>query len=505
MFLSNLRAGPSGDPAHDFWYSAVQGGGVGTQSGAIVTADTAMRLSTVYKCIKVIAETIGMLPMHMYRAGPNGTRDRVTDDPVSRLLAVRPNAWQTPMQFRMMMEAHRSMRGNGYAQILSDASGEPTDLIPLHPDRVTPEVAANGLPRYRVKSMNGTQETILVQGEILHLTGLSLDGYVGMNPIQAEREAIGSAISARDYGSRFWNNDARPPFWIKIPGQFKDGEAAESFRDQWQAKYGGANQGRPATLDKGMEIHELGLSNQDSQWIDARKYSDIDICGLWRIPPHKIGILDRATWGNIEQQNIEFVTDCLLPLAVSWEQTVQRDLIVDEALFIELLMELLLRGDTTTRYMAYGKAINDGWMTRNEARRLENRNPLPGLDEPLQPLNMTQAGAGLLQGPPATPARPARPGRAASLMAASAERVVRKEVRILMAAANKQGTSLDAAFADHARFVADVMAVSLDAAQAYAAAVLQRANALQAAGAFTKTEPEDWAAPQIAALLQLEG
>jgi HK97 family phage portal protein len=497
MFLTNLRAGPAAD--HDFWYTAVQAGGA-THSGAIVTADSAMRLSTVYKCIKVISETIGMLPLHMYRTGANNHRERVQDNPIARLLATRPNRWQTPMQFRMMVEAHRSMRGNGYARIVHSANGEPEELIPLHPDRVTPEVAANGLPRYQIKNPDGTHRETLVQGEILHLTGLSLDGYVGINPIQAEREAIGSAISARDYGSRFWANDARPPFWIKIPGQFKDMEAAESFRDQWQAKYGGANQGRPATLDKGMEIHELGLSNQDSQWIDARKYSDVDICGLWRMPPHKIGILDRATWGNIEQQNIEFVTDCVLPLAISWEQTIQRDLIEDEATFVEHIMEVLLRGDTTTRYTAYGKAIQDGWLTRNEARRLENRNPLPGLDEPLQPLNMTQAGTASNLVPDA----PRRAGRAVALLAASAERVYRKEVGLLMR--RKEGEPLAQVFTGHARFVAEVMAVPPAQGEQHTAATIAAIEQLLASGVVLSTfDSPEWKEKQIAALLQLEG
>ncbi|MFA9219199.1 MAG: phage portal protein [Sphingomonadaceae bacterium] len=498
MFLNSLSAGPSSDPAHDFWFQPAGMSG-STLSGSIVTADSAMRLSTVYKCIKVIAETIGMLPMHMYRAGFGESRDRVRDDPIARLLSTKPNDWQTPMQFRSMLEAHRSMRGNGYAEIIYGRSGTPEALVPLHPDRVTPEVGANGLPRYRVKDATGTNERVLVPGEILHLAGLSLDGYVGINPIQAEREAIGSAIAARDYGSRFWNNDARPPFWIKVPGSFKDNDQRSDFRSQWQAMYGGSNRGRPAVLDRDMSIQELGISNTDAQWIDSRKYSDVDLCGLWRVPPHKIGILDRATWGNIEQQNMEFVSDCLLPLAVSWEQTIARDLIIDENLFVEMLLEILLRGDTTTRYSAYGKGIQDGWLTRNEVRRLENRNPLAGLDEPLQPLNMTGAGAANL-----LPDAPRRPGRAAALLAASADRVVRKEVRILQAM-SKQGASLPDAFADHARFVADVMAVSAETANAYLVATLQRAQILQDAGKLKSLEIQDWTTTQIAALLQLEG
>jgi HK97 family phage portal protein len=490
MFLSNLRAGPAaGDPGHDFWFNPAYAAGP-TLSGAHVSSETAFRHSTVYKCIRVISESMGMLPMHLYRRMRGEQRDRVMDDPLVRLLATQPNRWQTPMAFRSMLEAHRSLRGMGYAETIYER-GQISELVPLHPDRVRPEVGRDGLPRYVVTDLNGGKRT-LVSGEILVITGLTLDGYVGVNPIQAEREAIGAGIAARDYGSRFWNNDARPPFWIKVPAKFENNEARAAFRDEWQAAYGGQNRGRPAVLDRGMELQELGMSNADSQWIEFRKYSDIDLCGLWRVPPHKIGILDRATWGNIEQQNIEFVTDCLLPNSVSWEQSIARDLIVDEQLFVETVLEILLRGDTKTRYEAYGKAIQDGWMTRNEARRLENLNPLPGLDEPLQPMNTTRAGAAL-----ASPVD--RPGRAAALMAANAERVVRKELRLLQAAL-KDGIDPQQALAQHARFVADVMAVPMWGAEAYTAQAIARAS--QITGAQLDT---DWIGPQVAALMRLEG
>lgn len=489
MFLSSMRAGPAGDPGHDFWYQSIADSGP-TLSGTRVTAETAMRLSTVYKCVRAIAETMGMLPMHLYeRAGPE-QRDRVMDDPLTRLLARQPNRWQIPMQFRAMLEAHRSMRGMGYAEIFYGRGGVPEELVPLHPDTVKPEVATNGLPRYVVTSATGQTRT-LVPGEILVITSLTLDGYVGLNPIAAEREAIGAAIAARDYGSRFWNNDARPPFWIKVPGKFEDNEARSSFRSEWQSMYGGQNRGRPAVLDRGMEIQELGLNNVDSQWIEARKYSDIDLCGLWRVPPHKIGILDRATWANIEHQNIEWVTDCLLPLAVSWEQSIARDLIVDEKRFIETVLEILLRGDTKTRFEAYGKAIQDGWMTRNEARRLENRNPLPGLDEPLQPLNMTRAGADI------GGVRPP-PGRAAALLAANAARVARKEQRLINGAM-KAGAPVASAFDGHAVFVAEVMALPMNLAESYTTA------AIEAASRLSSHADQSWIDQQTVALLRLEG
>lgn len=500
MFLSEFKAGPSGDPGHDFWFTPMSGGGQ-SLSGAYVTGETAMRLSTVYKCIKVLSETIGMLPMHMYRRLPKG-RERVREHAVARLLSVQPNRWQTPMQFKQMLEAHRSLRGNGYAEIIWGPSGEPEELIPLHPDRCKIEVASNGLPRLKVTDAQGMNPRTLVPGEYLHLQGLTMDGYRGMNPIEAEREAIGSAIAARDFGSRFWHNDARPPYWIEIPGKFASLDAGSSFREEWQTLYGGANRGKPATLDRGMKLHELGLSNVDAQWIEARKYSDIDICGLWRIPPHKIGILDRATWGNIEHQNIEFVTDALLPLAVSWEQAVWRDLIVEEDIFIELLLDLLLRGDTATRYDAYGKGIKDGWLVRNEAREKENMNPLPGLDEPLQPLNMTPVSQALRL--PGGDKAGGSPSRAAALLAANAERVYRKEIGLLQR--RKDGESIAQLFEGHARFVADVMAVPLDQAEAYTtltiAAVEQQIASGLVPSAFDSAE---WKSRQVAALMRLEG
>lgn len=494
MFLTNLQAGPSDrNPSDDFWFQP--GAALSpTQSGVRVTADTAMRLSTVYKIINVLSQTMGMLSAHAYKGSGAEQRDRVYDDPVARIFATRPNAWQTPMQFRQMMEAHRSLRGNGYGRVYWGDDGRPEQVVPLYPDRVTPEVGANGLPRYQLRSLDGTRSETLLPGEIFHLVGLSLDGFVGVNPIQAEREAIGSAIAARDYGSRFWNNDARPPFYIQLQGKFEDNEARKSFRSEWQSAYGGANRHRPAVLDKGMELKELGLNNVDSQWLDFRKYAEVDICGLWRMPPHKIGIMDRATWANVEHMNIEFVTDCLLPLAVSWEQSIARDLIVDDEQFIEFLLDVLLRGDTSTRYEAYGKAIKDGWMTRNEARRLENRNPLPGLDEPLQPLNMTTAGASIL--PRGTP------GRAAALLGAAAARIARKEWGVLQTAA-KQGQPLHQAFAGHERFVADVLAVPTKVAEGYVASMLERATALHLQDG--EAQAQAWIDGQVAALLRLEG
>lgn len=493
MFLSEFRAGHQGNPGHDFWFSSIAQPSL---SGTVVTSETAMRFSTVYKCVRVYADTIGMLPRRLMRQVGERDRERVRNHPVARLLSDRPNRWQTPMMFTSMLEAHVQLRGRAYAEIFFDQNYQPAELIPLHPDRVTTEIMMDGTPRWKVAPPKGQlgETRTLLPGELLHLTGLSMDGYEGINPIEAEREAIGSAIAARDFGSRFWNNDARPPFWIEVANKFKDPEAKKNFREDWDDAYGGSNRGRPAVLDNGMKIHELGLDNQSAQWLDARKYSDSDICGIWRLPPHKIGILDNAKYANIEQQSIDFVTDSLLPRLVSWEQAIQRDLLgYDESLYVKFQVEQLLRADTKTRYESYSKGIQDGWMTRNEARELEDRNPLPGLDAPLQQLNMGNASRAA--------SLPDRPARAEAVLSAAAWRVAKKEAAMI-AQLCKSGDVVEA-FGKHARFVAEVLALPEAVAQGYCDSVRLRVESMKSAGTLGAVSLDQWTETQSAALVRL--
>lgn len=495
MFLSELRAGPaSGDPGADFWFSPMS---QPTQSGAVVTSDTAFAYSMIYKCVRVYADTIGMLPRRLMRES-GSQRERVRNHPVARIMSVRPNRWQTPMAFVSMMEAHVQLRGTAIAELFFDRKYQPEEAVPLHPDRITTEITLDGRPRWRVKPPRGQigETRVLLPGEVLCVAGLSTDGYTGISPIAAQREAIGAAIASRDFGSRFWNNDARPPFWIKVPGKFKDNEARTNFRSEWQAAYGGSNRGRPAVLDREMEIKELGLDNQTAQWMESRAAADLDIAGIYRLPPHKVGILSEAKYANIEQQAIEFVTDALLPRLVSWEESVQRDLLgYDDELYLKFLVEQLLRGDTKSRYEAYGKAIQDGWMTRNEARELEDRNPLPGLSEPLQQLNMGRGNA--------LPGRSDRgSARAQQLLAAAAERVARKEVAMIAAIAKGQDNATDA-FVKHSRFVADVLALPESVAVGYCDATRLRVEDLRARGALASVTADHWIETQTAALVRL--
>lgn len=509
MFLSR-DIGAARSAGDDFWYTDA---GRYSAAGARVNSTSAMQLSTVYKCVRAIAETMGMLPLPVYRRLQRG-KERAADHPLAELLQNAPNRWQTAMQWREMMQGHAALLGNGYSEIVYNGAGRVEMLLPLHPQRTKVEVAPNGLPRYRTQDADG-RERVLVFGEVLHLCGFSTDGYTGMNPIEAQREAVGAGIAARDYGSRFFANNARPHSWIKMPpgAKFENDQARRNLSNQFQEAYGGTNVGRTPILDQGMELHALSVSNKDAEWLGSRQYSDIDICGLWRVPPHKIGILDRATWGNIEHQALEWVTDTIMPWARRWEQMLQRDLDFGADFFPEFLLEALLRGDTSSRYAAYGKGIQDGWLTRNEVRERENLNALDGLDEPLEPLNMAPAGSRGADSARGLPPAAMRgqddehahsATRAAALLAACADRVARKEVALIRrcAQASDVRAALVAAFASHERFVAEVMAVSTDTARAHVRATVDRAVEWLTTG--PSINADDATDIQIAALMRLE-
>ena len=497
MFLtSQLRAGPG--PDNDFWFKPIEGP---TVSGARVTADTALKFSTIYKCVRAYHDAVGTMPMHVQRRVNDRKREMVSDHPVARLFSLRPNQWQTPAQFRGMLEAHVQLRGRAYAEVITDPrTMDPTDLIPLHPDRVTTEVTLAGTPRWSVRPPNGQPGAprILLPGEMLHLTSMSTDGYEGLSPIALEAEAIGGAIAARDYGSRFWNNDAKPHFWIEVPGKFKDDDDKARFREGWGAAYGGANKHRPAVMDRGMKIHELGVDHVALQWLESRNFSDLDLCGIWRVPPHKIGLLSDAKYANIEMQNIEWVTDSLLPRMVMWEQVCRRDLLSgdDESLYFKMVPELLLRGDIKTRYEAYSKSIVDGWRTRNEIRELEDLDPLEGLDKPLEPMNMKQAGQAL---PSRTPDRAAR---AQAILHAAAERVARREAALVQRVATGQQDASDG-FREHSRFVAQALGLPTEVAAGYCSHVQQQIEAMRADGSLSTITGDQWVAQQTADLMRL--
>jgi len=373
-------------PWGDFWFEPT---GSRSLSGARITADNALRLSAVYACVRVLSETFAMLPFVLYRKTGNGGKELVTDHWLYRLLAVRPNEFQNAFEWREMMQAHLAMRGNAYNQIIANYRGEITALIPFHPDSVRIEMMPTNNYRYHVTDRFGKTQ-ILARGDMWHLRGISLDGIIGLNPIQLARDNLGVGMSAQEYAARFYANDAKPSGgWIEFPGNFKDAATKKSFKDSWQETQSGINRGKLAVLEHGMKYHAAEISNDDAQFLETRQFQIAEIARIFRVPPHLIGDLSRATNNNIEQQSRDFVQNTMTPWAERWEASIEADLLLDgEDLEAEFDFANLLRGDTSARSNYYSSGVQNGWLTRNEARIAENLNPLEGLDEPLRPLNL---------------------------------------------------------------------------------------------------------------------
>jgi len=377
-------------PWGDFYFEPV---GAKSVSGMRVSSDAALRLAAVYACVRILSETMASLPVVVYRMRPDGGKDRIKDHWLYHRLARTPNRYQNPFEWREMLQGHLTLRGNAYCQILANRDGEITELLPIHPDRVKLEMLSNGDYRYRISQISGT-DIVLPRGEVWHLRGLSSDGLMGMSPIELARESLGMALATQDYGARFFANDAKPTGgWIEFPGSFKDPEAKKVFRESYQAAQPGANRGKVLVLENGMKFHEVGVTNKDAQFLELRKFQITDIARIFRVPPHMIADLDRATFSNIEQQSLEFVMHTMTPWAERWEASIGSELLLDgDDLEVEFDFSNLMRGDAASRSAYYQSGIQNGWLTRNEARIAENLNPLEGLDEPLRPLNMVEEG-----------------------------------------------------------------------------------------------------------------
>jgi HK97 family phage portal protein len=479
MFLSiRAEASESGDrsPWGNFWFEPVP-----SRVGGPITSESALQLTAVYACVRVLAEGVSTLPFMLYREGEDGAKDRMRDHWLYRLFARRPNQFQNPMEFREMMQGHLALRGNAYAHIVSNRRGDVTDLIPMHPDRTTLEMLSDTNWRFRYRQLDGT-ELVLTRGEVFHVRGLSGDGVCGYSPIQCARKALSAGIAAQDYGMRFFLNDARPPGWIEYPGQFKDDEQRRLFRERYQDQQSGPNRHKVAIFDLGMKFHEVKVSNDDAQFIETRKFSISEIARLFRVPPHMIGDLERATFSNIEQQSLEYVTNTLRPWLVRWEEAIRYTFLEEDTdLNVEFPVTALLRGDAQARSTYYHNGILDGWMTRNEARVMESLNPLEGLDEPLRPLNMVeeneaedlpdQTGRQPNEPPATEPPDQVQPdpdARLVALSTATAARVARKEMAMLetLIGPTFYERAPDA-YAKHAKFVAAALNVPVESAVAY--------------------------------------
>lgn len=477
-------------------------GGRRSAAGVAVNEQTAMALSAVYSCVQILASTLGQVPLHLYRRLDRG-RELVRDDQAGIAVSRRPNARMTSITWRETGQGHAALWGNSYHWIDWGNNARPRGIYPLFPNVTVPELKAGRLV-YRTQLDNrGKRVNVeLDSAEVLHIPALGFDGLKGYSPIQLQREQLGAAMATQEYSARFFGGGAHVGGLITFPNTVNDKAAV---REAWAAAHSGADKAfRTAVLDQGAQYNRIGIPPEDAQFLETRKFQAEEIAAMFRIPPHMIARLDKATFSNIEHQSLEFVMHTMLPWFVRWEQELDRKLLgvragpdADE-LFFRFNLNGLLRGDQKSRFEAYHNAIADGWMTRNEARELEELNPLDGLDEPLQPLNMATVGDEP-EDEPETDPEPAQGGqddepedepaddeagdaRARVIALRAAERLLRKEAKAVRSILEKHdGAARREAVADfYTRHRVD-LAESLDlpetVARAYARARVEQMEA----------------------------
>lgn len=357
-------------------------GGVETSSGVDVSPELAMRYTTVLACVRVLSESVASLPCILYRRRKDGGKDRATDHPLYAVLHDRANAWNTAFEYTEGTMVNLAMRGNGYSYVERNGKQQTIGLIPLNPDPVEIKQAIDWSPIYTVTMPDNKRQTLRAN-EIHHIRGPMPKGYLGQSMIALARDAVGLGLAAERFGAHLYKNGVKPSGVLKHPQKIGP-EATETLRQQFQDKYGGlSNSSKPLLLEEGMEWLALSINPDDAQFLETRKFQRSEIAGIFRVPLHMIGDLERSTNNNIEQQSLEFIRDSLRPWLKRWEQAITRDLLAPQErgeYFAEFLMDDLLRGDTKSRYEAYAQAIQNKIMNANEVRVRENMNPREGGD-----------------------------------------------------------------------------------------------------------------------------
>ena len=345
-------------------------------SGKSVTAQTAIQLSTVYACVRVISETVASLPLGVYEAKEDGNR-KATEHPLYRLIHDEPNSEMTSFVLREVMLAHLLLWGNSYCQIIRTGRNKITGLYPLLPDKMTVDRDKNGILIYTYMTNTG-QTVVLSPEDVLHIPGLGCDGVMGYSPIALEKNAIGLGIASEEYGSKFFSNGARPSGILTHPNTVKNPKA---LRESWNAAYGGSTNGsKVAILEESMTFTPISLPNNEAQFLETRKFQVEEICRIFRVPPHLVGNLDRATFSNIENQSIDFAVHTIRPWLVRIEQAMNRALFTESEkghFYVQFNIDGLMRGDYKSRMEGYSIGRQNGWLSANDIRALENMNPIP--------------------------------------------------------------------------------------------------------------------------------
>ena len=463
------------------------------RAGIRITSQTAITYSAVYSAVRLISETLGMLPWHVYRR-EGRSRIIVDDHPADALIHGQPNPDMSGMSFRSTLEAHALLWGNGYAEIERFNNGDPAALWLLPPDRTRLKRDADGQIQCIVSNQSGG-ETPIPYSDTFHIAGLGGDGIIGYAITRLAREAISMGLAMEGYGAAFFGNDAQPGMVLLHPGTLSE-PAQERLKKKWNENHRGVDKShRVSVLEEGMDIKTYSIPPEEAQFLQSRKFQITDIARWFRVPPHKIGDLERATFSNIEAQNIDFVTQSIIPWGVRWEQEADRKLLrsSDTGHFTSINFNGLLRGDSKARGQFYRLMQGIGVLSINEIRELENMNPIEYGDLRLVPLNMVSLEIAATTG---TTAAPGAPGATKQIDASGfseqqiqaahisvfedvAERMMRVEANAMTRLARKHGEERTDFFAAMRKFGDDHKERMIEAFTPAAQAVFELAGAQQ--------------------------
>jgi len=359
----------------------------GSSAGKNVNERSAMQMTAVYSCVRILAEAVAGLPLHFYKYKEDGSKEKAIDNNLYHLLHDEPNPEMSSFVFRETLMTHLLLWGNAYAQIIRNGKGEIVSLYPLMPNKMQVDRDEDGKLYYTYlrssdESQLGKSETVyLSPRDVLHIPGLGFDGLVGYSPIAMAKNAIGLAIATEEYGAKFFANGAAPSGVLEHPGTIKD---PTRLRENWNSTFGGSsNSGKVAVLEEGMKYTPISISPEQAQFLETRKFQINEIARIFRVPPHMVGDLEKSSFSNIEQQSLEFVKYTLDPWVIRWEQSLSRSLLTEEEkrkYFFKFNVEGLLRGDYASRMSGYATARQNGWMSANDIRELENLDKIPKED-----------------------------------------------------------------------------------------------------------------------------
>ena len=360
-----------------------------TYTGRRVSPQLAMQLTAVFSCVRVLAESVGMLPCSLYEQLDRGNR-RAVRERLNKLLSTKPNNYMTPQEFWELLIACLCLRGNFYAYKVK-ALGEVVELLPLDPSSVTPNLNSKWEPEYQVTFPDGKRDT-LTQDDIWHVRIFTLDGLTGLSPIAYAKQAVGLGLATEEHGSRLFGNGAVTSGVLQTDQYLKD-DAYERLKTDFENRHQGlANAHKPMILEMGLKWQQISMTSEDAQFLETRKFQLEEICRIFRVPLHMIQNTDRATFNNIENLGIGFINYSLVPYLTRIEQRINVGLVKPSkqgVFYAKFNTGALLRGDMKSRFDAYATGINWGIYSPNECRELEELNPRDGGDIWLTPMNMT--------------------------------------------------------------------------------------------------------------------